>query len=124
MAQNIQIDPKARDYVFVNGSPVPSDRVFEACYYALLIPENNWVYGVPGQGSFIYTLENVKRNSSVEQSFASMAQSALQTQVIDTGKATSVAISNTTATPTATANTLAVVPAATQLSNQLNFVPV
>lgn len=39
MAQNLQIDPVTKDYVIVNGSPVASDRVLEACYFALLIPQ-------------------------------------------------------------------------------------
>ena len=59
MAQNIQIDPVKRDYVFSNGSPVPSDRVLEACFYAMLIPQNITMYPYlqSGQGSLLYTLD-------------------------------------------------------------------
>lgn len=124
MAQNLQLDPVKRDYVVSKGSPIPSDRVFEACYYALLIPQNNWVYGVPGQGSFLYTMEGTKRLSSVEQNFAAYAQDAIRTQVINRGKATQVGISNIQATPTGTSNKISVVPNQTQLSDQFDFLPV
>lgn len=124
MAQNLQMNPTARDYIVVNGSPVPSDRVLEACYYALLIPRNKWLYGAPGQGSLLYTLEGVKRTASIEQEFAAFASDAIQTQVVDTGQATAQAVQNLAATPTGTVNQIGVVPSNTQLSNQLNFVPV
>jgi phage gp46-like protein len=124
MAQNIQLDPVKRDYIVQNGTPVPSDRVFESCYYPLLIPRNKWLYGEPGQGSLLYTLQNVKRTSSVEQQLSALAQDAVTTQVITPGKATAVQVQNNATNSTGSANTVGVVPAASQLSQQLNFVPV
>lgn len=124
MAQNLQLDPTKRDYITVNGSPIPSDRMEEASYYALLIPQGGWLYGNPGQGSLIYTLEGQKHNSSTEQKFAAYANDAIQRQLISTGKATAVNTHNLQTTPTGTSNQVQVVPAATQLSDQLNFIPV
>ena len=124
MAQNLQMDPVARDYVIVNGSPVPSDRVEEASYIALSIPQDQWVHGVSGQGSLLYTLKNVKRNSSIEQQYAAYAMDAINSQVVATGKATAVQVQNISASRTGTSNQIEVIPAATQLSEQLNFVSV
>jgi phage gp46-like protein len=124
MAQNLQIDPVTRDYVLQNGSPIPSDRVLEATYFALLIPQNNWLYGQTGQGSLIYTLEGQKRDASVEQSFAAYAKDAVQRQVIDTGKAQAVQVTNLSTSRSGSSNQVSVIPNQTQLSNQLNFVSV
>lgn len=124
MAQNLQIDPKTKDYVMVNGSPVASDRVLEACYFALLIPQGKWLYGQVGQGSLLYTLQNQKKAASVEQTFAAFASDAIKRQVVDTGQATSVAVHNVQQTPTGTVNEIDVVPKSTQLSQQINFVSV
>lgn len=124
MAQNLQIDPIKRDYVVVNGSPVASDRVFESCYYPLLIPQGKWLYGAVGQGSLLFQLEGIKRVAAVEQNFSAYATEAIQRQVIQTGKATAVSVKNLAATRTASSNNIQVVPAAQQLSNQLNFIPV
>lgn len=124
MAQNLQLDPVKKDYIIVNGSPVPSDRVEEASYYALNIPENKWLYGVGGQGSLIYTLQNIKRTSSLEQTFAAYATDAINRQVIAAGKATNVKVVNTGISNTGSTNTIGVVPASIQLSDQLNFVSV
>ena len=124
MAQNLQIDPTIQDYVVVNGSPVPSDRVLESCYYALLIPEGKWLYGAVGQGSQINTLENQKRTGVIDQNFSAYATDAIQRQVINTGKATAVSVANVEATRTGSSNQIQVVPAAAQLSTQLNFVSV
>lgn len=124
MAQNLQIDPTKRDYVVVNGSPVPSDRVLEACYYAMLIPRGKWLYGDTGQGSLLFQLQNVKRSASVEQQFAGFTLDAVQSQVIAVGKATQAAVRNLAASRTGSSNELDVVPSNTQLSQQLNFVSV
>lgn len=124
MSQNLQLNPITRDYVLNQGSPIPSDRVLEACYYALTIPQGRWLYGLPGQGSKIYLLENVKRTSSVEQQFSAYASAAIQAQVINTGQATAVQVKNLATSRTGTSNQINVIPANTQLSNQLNFIPV
>ena len=124
MSQNLMLDPKKRDYVIKDGSPVPSDRIEEAAYYALTIPQDNWTYAEPGQGSLLYTLENKKHDESVEQSFASYSKDAIKRQLIDNGKATEVAVQNTQSTGGVTANNIKIVPAQVQLSDQLAFVPV
>lgn len=121
MSQNLKMDPVKRDYVLQNGSPVPSDRIEEASYFALQIPLKKWLYGEPGQGSLLYTLAGTKRGGAVEQNFSAYAQEALQTQVIAPGKATQATITNIQATPTGTSNNIAVVPNQSQLSNQLDF---
>lgn len=123
MSQNLQLDPKKRDYVFSNGSPIASDRVFEAAYYALMIPEGKWTYGVEGQGSLLYQMIGIKRTASVEQTFAAEATRAIQNQVIDQGQADSVSVQNTGATPTTTSNKISIVPSQGK-SSQLNFLPV
>lgn len=124
MAQNLQIDPVKQDYVIENGSPVPSDRVEEAVYFALQIPQGKWLYGQPGQGSLLFTLANQRRNSGVELNFASYASDAIRRQVINTGQATDAQVKNIQATRTGTSNQIEVKPSNTQLSNQLNFVSV
>lgn len=124
MAQNLQLDPIKKDYVLDKGSPVPSDRVQEAAYFALTIPQDNWTYSVPGQGSLLYTLEQKKQDESVQQSFASYTKDAIKRQLIDNGKASNSAVENTIATKGITANNIKIVPAQVQLSDQLEFVPV
>jgi len=124
MSQNLQIDPVKKDYVFKNGSPLGSDRVLEASYYALLIPMGKYLYGSIGQGSLIYTMEGLKRNSSIDQNFAAYARDAINRQVVQTGKAKSVSITNIETTPTGTNNNISVVESENQLSNNLNFVSV
>ena len=84
MAQNLQLDPTKKDYVVVNGSPVPSDRVEEAAYIALAIPQGNWLYGEADQGSLLYTLRQ-KRLTTVDLNFASYADEALRRQLVDRG---------------------------------------
>lgn len=124
MAQNLQLDPKKKDYVVVNGSPVPSDRVLEACYYALTIPQGQWLYGQVGQGSLLYTLENQKRLGTIEETFSAYVRDAINRQVIQNGQATAAQVKNVEATRTGTVNQINVVPSNTQLSDQLNFIPV
>lgn len=124
MAQNLELDPTAQDYVIVNGSPVPSDRVEEATYFALLIPQGKGLYQDSSQGSLIYTLQNQKRSSIVDQQFAAYSQDAIQRNVIQPGKATASQVYNIQATPTGTSNQINVIPSQTQLSSQLNFTPV
>lgn len=121
--QNIQINPTTKDYVVVNGSPVPSDRVLESAFYALMIPQNTYLYIQPNQGSLINTLRQ-KRDSSVEQKFASYAQDALKRQLINTGLASDDDIYNISTSAVGTSNQIDIVPKTTQLSNVLNFVSV
>ena len=121
MAQNLQIDPVKKDYVIENGSPIASDRVLEASYYALLIPQGKWLYGNTDQGSLLYTLESTKRTSAIEQLFSNYAIVAIEQQVVNTGKATGVQVTNLQATRNGTSNEIDVIPSTSQLSNQLNF---
>lgn len=123
MSQNIMLDPKKKDYVFQNGSPISTDRILEACYYAILVP-SNWMYISPGQGSLNYTLLNRKRNATVEQDFASFSTDAINRQLIDTGKATDSQISNIEANSFNSSNQVSVVPSLVQLSTQFNFLSV
>lgn len=124
MAQNLLLDPTKKDYVVTDGSPSGSDRVHEKCYYALLIPQGKWLYGVVGQGSLLYTLPSQKRSGSLEQTFAQYTTDAIKRQVINVGDATAVSVKNLQATRTGTSNEIDVVPANKQLSSQLNFNPV
>lgn len=124
MAQNLQLDPKKRDYILVQGSPVPSDRVLEAAYYALLIPRDKWLYGVDNQGSYLYLFRNSKRTSSTEQIFAARATDAINTQLIQTGQAKAVSVYNLASSRNGTSNEIDIVPNQQQISNQLNFNPV
>lgn len=120
MAQNLLFDPVARDYVFQNGSP-QAGGLLETCYYPLAIPQNQWLYGVAGQGSQLYTLQNVKRTASIEQLFAGYVNTAITTQVIDNQLASAVQIINLATSSTATSNQIEVTPAATPVAAQLNF---
>jgi phage gp46-like protein len=118
------MDPKKRDYVVVNGSPVPSDRVLEKCYFALAVPLGQWLHGEVGQGSLLFTLKNQKRTSDIEQRYAAYARDAIRTQVIEPGAATEVQVRNVEATRTGTSNQIQVIPSQQQLSAQIAFVPV
>lgn len=124
MAQNLKLDPTARDYVFVNGSPVPSDGINEKCYYALAIPQNNWLYGVQGQGSLLYTLSNKKHTSTTEQEFAGFANDAINRQVVQPGFAEAVQTENIQTTNNGTSNQIEVIPSQTPIAGQLSFTPV
>jgi phage gp46-like protein len=124
MAQNLQLDPTLQDYVLVNGSPVPSDRMEEATYFALTIPQGKGLYQTVNQGSQLYTLENIRRSSSVDQQFATLAQDAIKRNVIQPGKGTSSQVANIAFNSRATSNQIEVIPAQTELSSQLNFTPV
>ncbi len=124
MAQNLMLDPTAQDYVLVNGSPVPSDRMEEATYYALQIPQGKGLYQTVNQGSQLYTLENIRRNSAVDQQFATLAQDAIKRNVIEPGKGVASQVENITYSRTGTSNQIEVIPAQTQLASQLNFTPV
>lgn len=124
MSQFLMLDPVARDYVFQNGSPIETDRVLERAYMALAIPENKWLYGAPGQGSFLYTLANIKRTGSVEQNFASFVENALQAQLVDLGYASQDAVQNIEATRTGTSNQIEIIPTTTPVQSTLSFVSV
>lgn len=123
MAQNLMLDPKKRDYVVVNGSPVPTNRVEEKTYIALTIPQGKWIYGANGQGSLLWTLRQ-KRVPSTDQNFASYSQDAIQRQLIDTGDATQADISNLESTSTGTLNEIKVTPTPSEPVSQFSFVPV
>jgi phage gp46-like protein len=120
MAQNLQLDPTKRDYVVVNGSPVASDRVEEASYIALAIPQGAWLYGTADQGSLLWTLEQ-KRLTTTEQKYASYATDALKRQLIDKGLASAAQVGNIAASRTGTSNQIEVIPSAKQVSTQFNF---
>ncbi len=124
MAQNIQMDPIAKDYIFQNGSPVPSNRIYEAAYFALAIPQLAWLYGQTDQGSLLYKLQNKIRNGSVEQNFASYVNAAIQAQLIATGQASAVTTTNLQATRTGTSNQIAVTPTAQPVQSQFTFTSV
>jgi len=124
MAQNLQLDPIKKDYVVVDGSPVPSDRVLEAGYYALQIPQGKRLYGETGQGSNLYTLEGIRRSASIEQRFATISNEAIDRQLIKTGKATAVQTVNLAVSRTGTSNQIQIIPNNVQLSDQLNFISV
>lgn len=124
MSQNLKLDPIKKDYVVENGSPIPSDRVEEATYYAITIPQGKWLYGQPGQGSYVYTLYNKKRTANIEQLFASYVKDAVNTQVIATGKASAVEVRNIESTSTGTSNKIDVTQAESTISDRLDFVSV
>ena len=125
MAQNLALDPTKKDYVLsLSGSSVPSDDVTTAVYYALAIPQDQWLYGDPNQGSKLYTLNNVKRSGSVEQQISSYSIDAVERQVIATGQATAAQMQNVEATRTGSSNQLEVIPSTTQVSTQLAFTAV
>ena len=124
MSQNLQIDPTKKDYVFVNGSPVASDRIFESAYIALMIPQNKYIYGEADQGSLLYTLEGQKRTSSIEQQFSSYAKAAINKQLIDKGIASKVDVVNLEATKTGTSNQIQVTPSTKQIAGEINFIGV
>lgn len=123
MGQNLQFDPVKRDYIFQNGSPLPG-TILEACYYALAIPENNWLYGIQNQGSLLYTLEGVKRTNDIEKTYASYARTAITLQIVETNQATSVGIKNLQSIRTGTLNQIEVIPYTQPVSNQISFVSV
>lgn len=124
MAQNLQMNPEKRDYVFENGSPIPSDRVLESAYFALAIPRGKYLYEQDNQGSLLHTLGNQKRTSSIEQQYSSYATQAIEDQVIKNDLATKVQVKNLEATRNGTLNEIDVTPSANQTSNQFNFVSV
>jgi phage gp46-like protein len=124
MSQNIKFDPLLKDYVFENGSPLPTDNVLEATYYALAIPKNNHLYAEQNQGSLLYKMKNIKKTNSAEQTFAAYAKDAITEQVINTGQASEVSTQNLESTRNGTNNLIQVVPSATQLSEQYEFVSV
>lgn len=119
--QNLKLNPTKRDYVVLNGKPVGSDDVTDAAYYSLTIPKDRWIYGEPDQGSLLYTLQNVKHSSSVEQQFATYADDAVKRQLIDTGKAVAVQSGNIQTTKTGSSNQVQIVPSVQEISNQLKF---
>lgn len=121
MSQNLVIDPKKRDYVFVNGSPLSTDRIFEKAYYAIVIPRDQWLYGNPGQGSLVHTLQNVKRSASIEQQLASYIDTALQDQLINTGEAQAQQVTSKSQTTTTSENNIQIVPAQNNITDQFNF---
>lgn len=124
MAQFLKLDPVLKDYVIEKGSPVPSDRVEEAAYYALKIPEGKYVYGTTGQGSYLHTLSGKKRDRAIDQEFSALARDALKRQLIDRGLAKSQEIYNLQTTRSGSANQINIEPAEINLSDELSFVSV
>lgn len=124
MAQFLTMDPKARDYIVLNGSPTETDDIRQRAYMALLIPKNAWLYGASDQGSFLYTLEGIKRTGSIEQLYSSYAEDAIKQQLIVNGYASAVGVKNIQTSPTGTSNEIEIVPVTTPVQSQLNFVSV
>lgn len=121
MAQNLIFDPVKKDYVVENGSPLPSDRVLEAAYYALLIPQGKWIYGEPSQGSLLYKMLNQKRKSSSEQQFSSIVKEALDRQLVKTGIASGTEFITTETTRTGTAAEIKVAKNEQLISDEFSF---
>lgn len=124
MAQFLQMDPVAKDYVFENGSPVETDDIAQRVYMDVSIPKNAWLYGQTDQGSLLYTLENTKRTALIEQQFASYVEDAVNQQSIANGYATKVGVDNIATSRTGTSNRVQVVPTTVPVSSTLNFVSV
>ena len=125
MAQNLILDPKKKDYILSStGASQPSDRVEEAAFYALQIPQNNWLYGTPNQGSQLYTLQNSKRTASIEQQVQGYALDAIERQLIQTGRAIAAQMENVEITRTGNSSLLEIIPDERQLSTQLAFMAV
>jgi len=123
MAQNLEMIPEKRDYLVVNGSPVPSDRALEAAYFALTIPQNKWIYGQENQGSLLYTLENQKRSNSIEQQFASYSIDAVKRQVVSTGQVSAVDAINIEATRYGSSNQVRIQPVVKVEQDEFSFIP-
>lgn len=122
MSQNLKFDPTKRDYVLNNGSSVNGD-ILDSVYIAIQIPQGQWLYGSPDQGSLLFTLQNKKRTVNIEQQFAAYSKDAINRQLVDTNQATAVGVQNLSATRTGTSNRIGVVPNESNLSDQLNFTP-
>lgn len=124
MSQFLKLDPIKKDYIFINGSPIATDGIEERVYYSLMIPKNNWLYGSSNQGSLLYTLANAKRTSSLEQQFASLAEDAINQQLIQTGYANAQGVKNIATSPNGTSNQIEIVPKANPIQSQFEFVSV
>lgn len=124
MAQNLMLDPAKKDYIIVQGSPVPSDRVEEKAFIALMIPKNQWLYADAGDGSDLHLFKNVKRISSIEQLFASRSIQAITDQLIKNGDALDVSVQNLASSRTGTSNNISIVPNQKNISTSLGFNPV
>jgi phage gp46-like protein len=123
MGQNWKFDPVKRDYVLLNGAPVPTDEIEEVTYFVLMIPRGQWLYGAAGQGSELYQFQNAKRLPNTEQLFAARVNEAVQNQIIAAGKAQAVAVSNLASSRSGASNQISITPLSTQISTQLNFTP-
>lgn len=124
MGQNWQIDPVTRDYVLVNGSPAPTDAVEDSAYFILKIPMGNWAYAEDDkQGSELWRFVRAPRTRNTEKLFASRVLSSLNSQMVATGKAREVRVSNIEATRDGTSNQIEIEPNTSQLSAQLKFNP-
>jgi phage gp46-like protein len=124
MAQNLLLDPSSKDYILVDGSPVETSGVDMASYFSLMIPEGDYMYGSVGQGSYLYTLDNQKRDRTVEQEFQALANDALQRQVVKTGIASDLLTSNTATARTSSSNNIKLAISQSNLSDELGFVSV
>lgn len=121
MSQNLRLDPLKKDYVLQNGSPVPTDEVQEAAYYALMIPRDHWMYGESGQGSELYKFKNAKRISSTEKLFADRVIDALYTQLVSPGIASFVDVKNLDSNRNGTSNEIDIVPNEQNIATALGF---
>ena len=122
--QNLILDPTKRDYIIVNGAPVPSDRILESAYYALMLPQGKYMYESENQGSLLHTLQGIKRTETIEERFSQYAKDAINRQLVSTGQATQVDVKNIQETRTGTFNNINVTPSTVQVSQQFNFVGV
>jgi phage gp46-like protein len=121
--QNWMVNPMTRDYVLNQGSPVPTDRIYEKAFFMLLIPQNQWLYADDQQGSKVNQLANAKRGSNVEQLFSTYVDDAIQTQLIDTGQATDVNTTNIEVSRNGTSNEIDIVPVDQPTTGQAQFIP-
>ena len=124
MPQFLMLDPIARDYIFQNGSPMPTDDISLRGYFDISIPKNNWLYGRPNQGSLLYTLANKKRTAVIEKLFSSYVEDAITQQSIAQGYAAKVTITNSATTSTATNNEIQIIPTTVPVTSQFDFVSV
>jgi phage gp46-like protein len=124
MGQNTKFDPVKRDYVAEQGSVGTTDDIRVASYFVLKKPKGKWLYGAPGEGSDLHKFQNSKRLSNTEQLFAARSNEAIQSQLIDTGRAEQVTTTNIDSSREGSSNEIEVVPLQADLSDQFEFTPV
>lgn len=116
-------DPTKRDYPIQDGAPTPTDRIEEQTYFVLTIPLSKWLYGVQGEGSDLWKFRNARRLSTTEQTFAARTIDALNRQLVATGKAKQVAVSNIATSRYGTSNEIEVEAAQQSVATKIQFNP-